>query len=271
LTGATFTVSGPKNVTLLSDTAPDAASIRQELPAGNYLIKLKTPGWTLQQSTGMGFVPINAVLTSANPAGFTITDQGVTTVPFTFNAGPDVVQLGDGTLNVVIGVNDGQCPSGLVLCNGMCQMSCNPPSCMDGVKNGGESDVDCGGMCPRCSDGKSCASAVDCSSSSCQMGLCAPAACNDAVKNGTETDIDCGGICPRCAVGSGCANAADCQSLLCVGGVCQAPSCTDGVKNGTETDTDCGGGVCSKCFPGKLCAVGTDCTSAVCIAGICAP
>src|SRR5262249_49238449 len=100
LTGATFVVSGPKAVTLSSDTDLSGASIKSELPAGNYLIKLNK-GWLLQQDNMGVLAPVNAVLTSANPAGFTITDQGVTTVPFLFKAGPDVVQLGDGTLNVV--------------------------------------------------------------------------------------------------------------------------------------------------------------------------
>ena len=34
------------------------------------------------------------------------------------------------------------------------------PTCTDGVKNGTETDVDCGGACSPCADGKACAVAA---------------------------------------------------------------------------------------------------------------
>jgi hypothetical protein len=50
------------------------------------------------------------------------------------------------------------------------------PSCNDGVQNGDETGVDCGGsICPACPT------------------------CSDGIQNGDETGIDCGGaICPAC-------------------------------------------------------------------------
>ncbi|MCH9660546.1 MAG: T9SS type A sorting domain-containing protein [Bacteroidetes bacterium] len=55
------------------------------------------------------------------------------------------------------------------------------PTCTDGVQNGSETGVDCGG--PDC-------------------GPCAPdPTCNDGVQNGDETGIDCGGSsCAPCAI-----------------------------------------------------------------------
>lgn len=45
--------------------------------------------------------------------------------------------------------------------NGLCANA--PPTCMDGAKNGGESDVDCGGgTCPACPAGKQCFLNGDC-------------------------------------------------------------------------------------------------------------
>jgi hypothetical protein len=45
------------------------------------------------------------------------------------------------------------------------------PTCSDGVQNGGESDVDCGGPCPaKCKTGKGCKKHVECES-----GICGPA------------------------------------------------------------------------------------------------
>ena len=34
--------------------------------------------------------------------------------------------------------------------------------CQDGVKNGNEADVDCGGDCPACATGKTCRTDSDC-------------------------------------------------------------------------------------------------------------
>jgi hypothetical protein len=81
---------------------------------------------------------------------------------------------------------------------------CTPPgtpTCSDGVKNGSETDVDCGGSCStKCQNGKVCAGNVDCVSSLCSGGICQAApSCTDGIKNGTETGVDCGGSCPACA------------------------------------------------------------------------
>jgi plastocyanin len=48
------------------------------------------------------------------------------------------------------------------------------PSCSDGLKNGVETDVDCGGSgtCARCATGKTCAVNADCISGTCSGGLC---------------------------------------------------------------------------------------------------
>jgi hypothetical protein len=47
------------------------------------------------------------------------------------------------------------------------------PSCTDHVKNGGETDVDCGGgSCPPCADGKHCSGSGDCTTKQCAGGTC---------------------------------------------------------------------------------------------------
>jgi hypothetical protein len=51
-----------------------------------------------------------------------------------------------------------------------------PPSCNDGIQNGNETGVDCGGSCPN-----------------------ACATCNDGIQNGNETGVDCGGSCGSCS------------------------------------------------------------------------
>ena len=139
------------------------------------------------------------------------------------------------------------------------------PSCSDGVKNGNETDVDCGGStCGACGDNKGCLTATDCQSGLCNNNKCSAPTCSDGVKNGRETDIDCGGgTCPNCGDGKACQVLTDCQSSVCTNHKCSAPSCTDGVKNGTETAVDCGGS-CIPCGDGKACLTGMDCQSKVC-------
>ncbi len=57
------------------------------------------------------------------------------------------------------------------------------PTCNDGIQNGTETGVDCGGSCPACP---------------------VTPTCNDGIQNGTETGVDCGGTCPACPTGGGC-------------------------------------------------------------------
>ncbi len=57
----------------------------------------------------------------------------------------------------------------------------NPiPTCNDGIQNGDETGVDCGGSCQPCQTTPTC---------------------NDGIQNGDETGVDCGGSCAPCNTG----------------------------------------------------------------------
>ncbi|MDF3041831.1 MAG: hypothetical protein K0Q71_4537, partial [Thermomicrobiales bacterium] len=56
------------------------------------------------------------------------------------------------------------------------------PPCLDGIRNGSESDIDCGGSCPRCLNGRSCGDRNDCHGAWCSNGTCQECA----------TYLDCG-------------------------------------------------------------------------------
>src|SRR5262245_12952228 len=45
-----------------------------------------------------------------------------------------------------------------------------PPGCTNGLKDGDETDTDCGGSCPACFPGSACRSFSDCNSSVCAAG-----------------------------------------------------------------------------------------------------
>jgi hypothetical protein len=144
---------------------------------------------------------------------------------------------------------------------------CQAPNCKDGVRNGTEVDIDCGGSCPICADGAACAIAANCASGVCTASVCKAASCTDSVANGNETDVDCGGpSCPRCDNKKQCEAGADCQSGICEATqlVCQDATCQDSTQNPGETDVDCGGGSCAPCAASKKCLVASDCTSGVC-------
>ncbi len=155
------------------------------------------------------------------------------------------------------------CPSGVCL-EGLCQAS----SCTDTVKNGGETDVDCGGSCGPCNPGAGCGSSADCTTLVCVAGSCQPASCADQVKNGDEAGVDCGGACTipeTCnGVDDDCNGTIDeglgavscgvgaCQATVpaCVGGVVQV--CVPGVPAAAEScdgalDDDCDGVVDNGC------------------------
>ncbi|MCL2723381.1 MAG: hypothetical protein FWD69_02995 [Polyangiaceae bacterium] len=106
------------------------------------------------------------------------------------------------------------CPSS-VCTEGACQAATSS----DGVKNGDETDIDCGGtQAPTCADGKSCVTGDDCTSKVCTSDVCQVATGTDGIQNGDESDVDCGGTTTgalRCAAGRACNVHADCQSDGC--------------------------------------------------------
>jgi hypothetical protein len=178
----------------------------------------------------------------------------------------------DASLATCIGLAlDGDaCSSDLDCVHGACVGGKCTTRCQNGVKDGDESDVDCGGACAGCGEGYACDTGNDCQSRFCLNKQCRQPTCSDGYQNGYESDVDCGQDCP-CANGKMCFGDADCASGYCNStSVCAAPSCGDGVQNQTETDVDCGGSSgCPKCGPGKGCESNADCMSGTCTSGAC--
>jgi hypothetical protein len=110
------------------------------------------------------------------------------------------------------------------------------PTCTDGSMNGSETDVDCGGSCPRCANGRRCGSRNDCASGRCGTdGTCL--ACTASGDCGIDGNGACnclqpmtGGpkscfqrlltgasvtTCENCLAGTHCVTAANGQ-LYCV-------------------------------------------------------
>jgi hypothetical protein len=116
------------------------------------------------------------------------------------------------------------CLSGV--CSGSAMKTCAAPACNDALKNGTETDVDCGGnSCMPCALGKKCGAPGDCVSRLCVMGVCSPSSCTNGIADGAETDVDCGGAstCPRCGYNKACTLGTDCLSGSCMSLLCTAP------------------------------------------------
>src|SRR5690242_18498657 len=80
-------------------------------------------------------------------------------------------------------------------------------SCADGVKDGTETDVDCGGLgCSKCGAGKACRAPGDCNTHVCQGGVCATCVAE---------------MCPPSALyGSCCTSSGTCSTIGFVTIIC---------------------------------------------------
>ncbi len=123
------------------------------------------------------------------------------------------------------------------------------PTCNDGVQNGDETGVDCGGSsceaCPVAGCTDTGAHNYD-PNATLDDGSCET--CSDNVLNGDETGVDCGGaLCGPCPV-PGCMDASAHNynpNATVDDGSCE--TCSDGEQNGDETGVDCGGALCNAC------------------------
>lgn len=159
------------------------------------------------------------------------------------------------------------------------------PTCSDGIQNGSETGVDCGGSCPPCptgctensltlsitfdnypeetswtlqtSGGSTVASGGTYGSqpdgSTLVLNLCVPNGCyvftmNDSYGDGMCCSYGSGSYTltgPSGTLASGGTFTTSQSTSFCLGGS-PAPTCTDGIQNGTETGVDCGGS-CPPC------------------------
>ncbi len=127
----------------------------------------------------------------------------------------------------------------------------SPKHCSDKAKNDDETDVDCGGSCGACSEGKTCAKNSDCSTGACDEKTL------KCVKKTCTENADCK------AMTDGTCYLADDNAGYCV-------SCSNGQRDGDETDIDCGGSCSAKCINGKACLSASDCVNGTCESNVCA-
>jgi hypothetical protein len=177
-------------------------------------------------------------------------------------------QCAQGTCEVPC-AQDSECADGAYCSSGQCM------SCSDGVQNGDENGLDCGGShCSARCNGEACAGASECKSGQCSDAVCCDTACDGACSacnvpgsEGTCSDVPAfegdtvaGNEDLVCSLENGFACNGTGQCLKLAGAHC--------IKNAECMNNTCTDEVC-KGAPGEPCNRNGDCVSAVCSFGLC--
>ncbi len=102
---------------------------------------------------------------------------------------------------------------------------CTLDPCMNGVQDGTETDVDCGGgsCAARCISGQGCGMDSDCTGANilCLANTCTQDPCTNGIQDANEAGVDCGGTssCGACAGGASCTLDSDCGTGDCECGI----------------------------------------------------
>jgi len=188
-------------------------------------------------------------------------------------------------------VDHNGCNSGADCATGIClNQRCYPAACGDGIRNGDESDIDCGGnSCPKCGGGKVCITGTDCASEKCLNGKCTDPGTNGSPDAGITPSLpdmtevakvptvdmmmvnDLTPPCNQTRCGNACidtssdsSNCGKCGNA-CVGGqTCQNGACSCFVGEmsclgkcvNTLSDASNCGACGNLCQPGEVCSAG---------------
>ncbi|MBW2529207.1 MAG: hypothetical protein JRI23_33835 [Deltaproteobacteria bacterium] len=189
-------------------------------------------------------------------AGRCDVDRAAAGTPCTEEGG----QVCDGAGSCVECVAPEDCEPGMSCESNLCVGT----GCVNGTKDGDETDLDCGGSCPPCANGQACETYEDCESRFCDLGggaggagggggglgVCAP--CGDDGDCATAASSWCdpstaGGTCTDpLGDGSSCDRPAQCQSGHCPpgSGVCCNAACGGECDSCLGADTGGSNGTC---------------------------
>ncbi len=217
-------------------------------------------------------VPAAACIVAVCNGGICATMQAPQNTPCNDDGG----KLCDGAGTCVACIVDADC--GLSM--GHCQDNvCVAATCTNGLLDGSETSLDCGGSCPSCPNGATCMIPGDCTSGVCDVSTCRPCGFDADCSAASYCDTETATCTTTKANGDVCAAGNQCASGNCVDSVCcesaSCPACNACDVNGlgvcapipagpettapntcdNATTTCDGAGACKK-NPGQTCASG---------------
>lgn len=180
----------------------------------------------------------------------------------------------DGAGKCVECLEDAQCGTGYCYMNACAK-------CDDTMKNGDETDADCGGAhCGKCADGKTCGVTGDCNSTFCTDGVCCGELCDGACqacnlmgslgvcdlvpRYGEDTTYVAAGVTESClaADGEACNGGGTCAKAL-------GQTCTGPAQCASTKCADPAGGAAKVCVKntGEACTMNAECFNNMCDPG----
>jgi hypothetical protein len=162
-----FQISGTAQQNVVADGTMQALDVT--LQVGEYTVGLAA-GWQLERIEGATNTPVDATLLTG-PQQFTIAENALTQVAFAFQLQGESVVFGEGTLRLVVDVED----------------QLFETSCTDGMDNDSDGLVDCAD--PECAGNSACLTPVE--------------NCTDGIDNDGDMKVDCAD--PDCAPDPACA------------------------------------------------------------------
>lgn len=215
----------------------------QFVPVGTPTSNQTTGDCQEEQCNGLGATKIVSSPADVTSDGKSCTADTCVGTTSMYSNLPTGTACAEGTGKVCDGAGECvECLSGADCSSFVCvDQACLPPTCMDNVKNGTETDKDCGGSsCSGCANGKNCNVDTDCTSTVCNSnGKCVASICNDGRITGNETcddgnDVGGDGCSDTCKAepGYGCTGEPSVCVFTCGDGVVETyEPCDDGNLN----------------------------------------
>jgi hypothetical protein len=180
---------------------------------------------------------------------------------------PGTICVADACVTPPLCTTDSDCSTGASCKNGICVL----PTCGNGIMDGSETGIDCGGSCPACITCTAAANttnySVDCVvPQGCEASVCvSPPSCS------SDAGCDAGHVCQAsdCIPVATCELDAECpEGKTCKGEVCNIPitGCTADYQ--CSLGETCVSGVCTPSASG--CTMNSDCANGEeCVYGVC--
>jgi cysteine-rich repeat protein len=276
----------------LDGTSDSNTSVSTDLPVGFYLMSL-VEGWSISLVTETGEAQVEALLLTANPVAFEVVSQAESDVVWRFRVGDDVIDFGEGRVNISFEVETratgaGRCSADFGSCSsdadcvqaplqGFCitRDDAAATQCVFSTRRDTGVTNSCEGVTyGQCQTDEDCPTGLDCGAfGATWCGADAPGTCSTSIAFQCTTDADCAfdrrNVCQLCGDGVVQRSETDCTDRGCQGEHCDdgnnAPG--DGCSSECRFEGECtvfGIPVLTGCATDADCAASPPCTDNPC-------